>query len=100
MNYLLSGFGGLMGFPSGPILGSSCPFRTGWTCTGSFSDLIGRLGFLGSSLKITRALRGWLRTALAQSVGAGCCAGGTLSSQIRHIPGGGKWVRGTEGFGS
>src|SRR6476619_6880949 len=44
---------------------------------------------------MTRPLDGRLRTAVGQSVGAGCCLGGTLSSQIRHIPGGGRYALGT-----
>lgn len=47
-----------------------------------------------SSGKITRPLGGRFLIALAQSVGAGCCAGGTLSIQMRHIPGGGRWLSG------
>src|SRR5471032_3583130 len=44
---------------------------------------------------MTRPLDGLLRTAVRQSVGAGCCLGGTLSSQMRHIPGGGRYAFGT-----
>ena len=40
--------------------------------------------------KMTRALGGLFRIAVAQSVGAGCRAAGTLSTQIRHMPGGGR----------
>jgi hypothetical protein len=59
MNYLLSGFGGLTGFPSGPSLGSSGRRAGGGVVgVGSVSDLTGRLGLRGSSLKITRAFRG------------------------------------------
>jgi hypothetical protein len=62
------------------------------------SGLVGRnlLSGIGrSSGKITRALGGRLRTALAQSVGAGWRAAGTLSIQIRHIPFGGRCASGT-----
>src|SRR6266542_4418704 len=38
---------------------------------------------------MTRPLAGTFRRAVTQSVGAGCCSGGTLSIQIRHIPEGG-----------
>ena len=88
----------MMGFPSGPVFvgagGASAGLRD---ASGSLSDFtIGsRWLFRGSSLKTTRPFRGRLRTALAQSVGAGCCDVGTLSNQIRHMPGGGRCVRGT-----
>ena len=48
--------------------------------------------------KITRALGGLLRIAVGQSVGAGCRFAGTLSSQIRHIPGGGRYSFGIGAF--
>ena len=86
----------MMGFPSGPVFagGGSTSLRD---ASGSLSDFtIGsRWLFRGSSLKTTRPFRGRLRTALAQSVGAGCCDAGTLSNQIRHMPDGGRCVRGT-----
>ena len=47
---------------------------------------------------MTRALGGRLRIAEAQSVGAGCRFAGTFSTQIRHIPGGGRYAFGTGAF--
>jgi hypothetical protein len=47
------------------------------------------------SPKITRPFAGRLRTAVTQSVGAACLAAGTLGSQMRHMPGGGRRVFGT-----
>lgn len=44
---------------------------------------------------MTRALPGRLRTAVAQSVGAGCCEAGTPATHRRHIPGGGWYPLGT-----
>ena len=48
--------------------------------------------------KITLALGGLFRMAVAQSVGAGCRLAGTLSIQMRHIPGGGRYSFGTGAF--
>lgn len=48
-----------------------------------------------SSPKITRAFGGRRRTAVEQSVGAGCCPGGTPFSQMRHMPRGGRSAGGT-----
>jgi hypothetical protein len=38
-----------------------------------------------------------LRIAVSQLVGAGCRAAGTLLTQIRHIPAGGRYCLGTAG---
>jgi hypothetical protein len=51
-----------------------------------------------SSPKTTRPLVGRFLIAVAQSVGAGCCAGGTSSSQMRHIPAGGMYPFGSASF--
>ena len=51
---------------------------------------LSRLLLAAESEKITRALGGRLRIAVAQSVGAGCRFAGTLSSQMRHMPAGGR----------
>jgi len=56
--------------------------------TGAVSRPFTRLGAAGSP-KITLAVAGRLRTAVAQSVGAACFPAGTFGSQIRHIPAGG-----------
>ena len=50
--------------------------------------------------KTTRALGGRFRIAVAQSVGAGCRAAGTLSTQMRHMPAGGRYAFGIGGSGS
>jgi hypothetical protein len=47
-----------------------------------------------SSPKMTRPFEGRVRSAVAQSVAAGCWPAGTPSTQIRHIPGGGLWPSG------
>jgi hypothetical protein len=47
-----------------------------------------------SSPKMTRPFDGRFRTAVGQSVAAGCWPAGTPSTQIRHIPGGGLWPSG------
>src|SRR5437764_6296992 len=39
---------------------------------------------------MTRPFCGLFFTAVAQSVGAGCCPAGTSSSLLRHIPAGGR----------
>ena len=52
----------------------------------------------GESPKITWPLTGRLRTAVTQSVGAGCWFGGTPSIQIRHIPDGGRYAGGIDGL--
>ena len=44
----------------------------------------------------TRALGGRLRIAVVQSVGAGWRVAGTLSTQIRHMPGGGMYSFGID----
>src|SRR5918997_2798571 len=46
---------------------------------------------------ITLPFAGRLRTAVLQSVGAGCCAGATPSIQMRHMPGGGRYPTGMSG---
>src|SRR4051812_25588308 len=51
-----------------------------------------------SSPKITRALAGRFFSADGQSVAAGCCAAGTPSIQIRHMPFGGRASAGMEAF--
>lgn len=43
----------------------------------------------------SRLFAGRFRRAVVQSVGAGCCAAGTPSIQIRHFPAGGIISRGT-----
>jgi hypothetical protein len=50
---------------------------------------------LGTSPKSTRPLGGRSRSAVQQSVGAGCLFAGTPLIQTRHIPGGGCTARGT-----
>jgi hypothetical protein len=50
----------------------------------------------GSSPKITRPFVGRFLMAVGQSVAAGCCAAGTPSIQIRHIPFGGRDSAGIE----
>lgn len=49
--------------------------------------------------KITVPFAGFCRSAVWQSVGAGCCAGETPSIQIRHLPVGGIKCDGTTGGG-
>src|SRR5438874_8286087 len=43
---------------------------------------------------MTRPFSGLFLTAVGQSVGAGCCAAGTPSIQIRHMPFGGRAAAG------
>jgi hypothetical protein len=46
----------------------------------------------------TVPLAGLFRNAVTQSVGAGCFAGGTPLTQMRHKPAGGRWDAGTSTF--
>jgi hypothetical protein len=49
---------------------------------------------LGRSEHESMLFAGRFRNAVVQSVGAGCCAAGTPSIQIRHLPAGGSMDRG------
>jgi len=57
------------------------------------------LDFAAESPNTTNPFAGRLRTAVAQSVGAACLLAGTLTSQIRHMPGGGRCADGTVSAG-
>ena len=76
---------------------AGCGERAGAFCgspAGGFELVVAGavgVGFVAGACgpKITCAFAGRRRTAVAQSVGAGCRSAGTPSIQIRHIPGGG-----------
>jgi hypothetical protein len=95
------GFGGVSGlaggattlvFVGGGAGGRSC---AGLTAGGGLDFAVDGLDFAAESPNTTKPFAGRLRTAVAQSVGAACLLAGTLTSQIRHMPGGGRCADGT-----
>jgi hypothetical protein len=78
---------------SGAWIAASCSLVAGRWSPSLVSGRLGATDFASpgrAAGKMTLALGGLLRIAVAQSVGAGCRAAGTLSTQTRHMPGGGR----------